>query len=310
MKKARILLLSALLLAGCSPDGMNPPSSLSTEGSSDPSSSLEATSSEGEAASSSSEATGSSSSQDESSSSESSSASSLEGADVEGEIAAFVASLEQYRGHPYEVSGSIAMTMGYLTDADPLLITMVDAFTTTRYEGYVTERLGEISYEMLDPDAYVVTTFVEGDTVYRITEYDDGTGSQEEVPYDEATIETNIAIDFATPEINNLLYLEANYTLPDMGYTLDLPAVDGDGTYAFSYSLTAYEEGTDIPSQVITHDNEMTIENGIIVASKSTVDNSLYAGGVRANWQVSTSEVSYTEGTYPTFEGTLPEIEK
>lgn len=304
MKKARILLLSALLLAGCSPDGVNPPSSLSTEGSSDPSSSLEATSSEGEAVSSSSEAA------DSSSSSESSSASSLEGTDVEGEIAAFVASLEQYRGHPYEVSGSIAMTMGYLTDADPLLITMVDAFTTTRYEGYVTERLGEISYEMLDPDAYVVTTFVEGDTVYRITEYDDGTGAQEEVPYDEATIETNIAIDFATPEINNLLYLEANYTLPDMDYTLDLPAVDGDGTYAFSYSLTAYEEGTDIPSQVITHENEMTIENGIIVASKSTVDNSLYAGGVRANWQVSTSEVSYTEGTYPTFEGTFPEIEK
>lgn len=302
MKKARILLLSALLLSGCSPDGANPPSSLSTESSSDPSSSLEATSSEEEAVSSSSEATGSSSSQDESSSSEE--------ADVEGQIAAFVASLEQYRGHPYEVSGSIAMTMGYLTDADPLLITMVDAFTTTRYEGYITERLGEISYEMLDPDAYVVTTFVEGNTVYRITEYEDGTGAQEEVPYDEATIETNIAIDFATPEINNLLYLEANYTLPDMGYTLDLPTVDGDGTYAFSYSLTAYEEGTDIPSQVITHENEMTIENGIIVASKSTVDNSLYAGGVRANWQVSTSEVSYTEGDYPTFEGTLPEIEK
>ena len=304
MKKAPILLLFALLLAGCSPDGANPPSSLSTESSSDPSSSLETASSEGEAVSSSSEAAGSSSS------SESSSASSLEGTDVEGEIAAFVASLEQYRGHPYEVSGSIAMTMGYLTDADPLLITMADAFTTTRYEGYITERLGEISYEMLDPDAYVVTTFVEGDTVYRITEYDDGTGAQEEVPYDEATIETNIAIDFATPEIDNLHYLEANYTLPDMGYTLDLPTVDGDGTYAFSYSLTAYEEGTDIPSQVITHENEMTIENGIIVASKSTVDNSLYAGGVRANWQVSTSEVSYTEGDYPTFEGTLPEIEK
>ena len=187
---------------------------------------------------------------------------------------------------------------------------MDDEFVTTRYEGYITERIGEISYEMLDPDAYVVTTFVEGDTVYRITEYDDGTGAQEEVPYDEATIERNIAIDFATPEIDNLHYLEANYTLPDMGYTLDLPTVDGDGTYAFSYSLTAYEEGTDIPSQVITHENEMTIENGIIVASKSTVDNSLYAGGVRANWQVSTSEVSYTEGDYPTFEGTLPEIEK
>ena len=290
MKKARILLLSALLLAGCSSDGMKPPSSLSTESSSDPSSSLEATSSEGETVSSSSEAFG--------------------GADVEGKIAAFVASLEQYRGHPYEVSGSIAMTMGYLTDADPLLVTMVDAFTTTRYEGYITERLGEISYEMLNPDAYVVTTFVEGDTVYRITEYDDGTGAQEEVPYDEATIETNIAIDFATPEIDNLHYLEANYALADMGYTLDLPTVDGDGTYAFSYSLTLYEEGTDIPSQVITHENEMTIENGIIVASKSTVDNSLYAGGVRANWQVSTSEVSYTEGAYPTFEGTLPEIEK
>ena len=302
MKKARILLLSALLLSGCSPDGANPPSSLSTESSSDPSSSLEATSSEEEAVSSSSEATGSSSSQDESSSSEE--------ADVEGQIAAFVASLEKYRGHPYEVSGSIAMTMGYLTDADPLLITMDDEFATTRYEGYITERIGEISYEMLDPDAYVVTTFVEGDTVYRITEYEDGTGAQEEVPYDKATIETNIAIDFATPEINNLHYLEANYALPDMGYTLDLPTVDGDGTYAFSYSLTAYEEGTDIPSQVITHENEMTIENGIIVASKSTVDNSLYAGGVRANWQVSTSEVSYTEGDYPTFEGTLPEIEK
>ena len=304
MKKAPILLLFALLLAGCSPDGVNPPSSLSTESSSDPSSSLETASSEGEAVSSSSEAAGSSSS------SESSSASSIEGTDVEGKIAAFVASLEQYRGHPYEVSGSIAMTMGYLTDADPLLITMADAFTTTRYEGYITERLGEISYEMLDPDAYVVTTFVEGDTVYRITEYDDGTGAQEEVPYDEATIETNIAIDFATPEIDNLHYLEANYALADMGYTLDLPTVDGDGTYAFSYSLTAYEEGTDIPSQIITHENEMTIENGIIVASKSTVDNSLYAGGVRANWQVSTSEVTYTEGDYPTFEGTLPEIEK
>lgn len=304
MKKAPILLLFALLLAGCSPDGANPPSSLSTESSSDPSSSLETASSEGEAVSSSSEAAGSSSS------SESSSASSIEGTDVEGKIAAFVASLEQYRGHPYEVSGSIAMTMGYLTDADPLLITMADAFTTTRYEGYITERLGEISYEMLDPDAYVVTTFVEGDTVYRITEYDDGTGAQEEVPYDEATIETNIAIDFATPEIDNLHYLEANYALADMGYTLDLPTVDGDGTYAFSYSLTAYEEGTDIPSQIITHENEMTIENGIIVASKSTVDNSLYAGGVRANWQVSTSEVTYTEGDYPTFEGTLPEIEK
>lgn len=309
MKKARILLLSALLLAGCSPDGANPPSSLSTESSSDLSS-LKATSSEGEAVSSNSEAAGSSSSQDGSSSSESSSASSIEGADVEGQIAAFVASLEKYRGHPYEVSGNIVMTMGYLTDADPLLITMVDAFTTTRYEGYITERIGGISYEMLDPDAYVVTTFVEGDTVYRITEYDDGTGAQEEVPYDEATIETNIAIDFATTEINNLLYLEANYTLPDMGYTLDLPTVDGDGTYAFSYSLTAYEEGTVIPSQIITHENEMTIENGIVVASKSTVDNSLYAGGVRANWQVSTSEVSYTEGDYPTFEGTLPVIEK
>ena len=304
MKKALFLLALPLLLAGCSPDGANPPSSLSTESSSDPSSSLEATSSEGEVVSSSSEAAGSSSS------SESSSASSIEGTDVEGKIAAFVASLEQYRGHPYEVSGSITMTMGYLTDADPLLISMDDEFVTTRYEGYITERLGEISYEMLDPDAYVVTTFVEGDTVYRITEYDDGTGAQEEVPYDEATIETNIAIDFATPEINNLLYLEANYALADMGYTLDLPTVDGDGTYAFSYSLTAYEEGTDIPSQVITHENEMTIENGIIVASKSTVDNSLYAGGVRANWQVSTSEVTYTEGDYPTFEGTLPEIEK
>lgn len=310
MKKTLFLLALPLLLAGCSRPAGNPPFSTTDESSSDPSSSLETASSEGEAVSSSSEAAGSSSSQDESSSSESSSASSIEGTDVEGEIAAFVASLEQYRGHPYEVSGSIATTMGYLTDADPLLVTMVDAFTTTRYEGYITERLGEISYEMLNPDTYVVTTFVEGDTVYRITEYDVGAGAQEEVPYDEATIETNIAIDFATPEIDNLHYLEANYSLADMGYTLDLPTVDGDGTYAFSYSLTAYEEGTDIPSQVITHENEMTIENGIIVASKSTVDNSLYAGGVRANWQVSTSEVTYTEGAYPTFEGTLPEIEK
>ena len=302
MKKALFLLALPLLLAGCSPDGANPPSSLSTESSSDPSSS--------EVITSSGEEIGSSSTEESLSSEPPATSSSSEEADVEGQIAAFVASLEKYRGHPYEVSGSIAMTMGYLTDADPLLITMVDAVATTRYEGYITERLGEISYEMLDPDAYVVTTFVEGDTVYRITEYDDGTGAQEEVPYDEATIETNIAIDFATPEIDNLHYLEANYALADIGYTLDLPTVDGDGTYAFSYSLTAYEEGTDIPSQVITHENEMTIENGIIVASKSTVDNSLYAGGVRANWQVSTSEVTYTEGAYPTFEGTLPEIEK
>ena len=286
-----------LLLSGCTGD-LGAGSSSLESGASSPSISLPSSSEEG-----------SSPSEPESSPSEGFSSSSEEES-VEAEVNAFIASLERYRGHPYEVSGSIAMTMGYLTDADPLLITMVDAFTTTRYEGYITERIGEISYEMLDPDAYVVTTFVEGDTVYRITEYEDGTGAQEEVPYDEATIETNIAIDFATPEIDNLHYLEANYALPDMGYTLDLPTVNGDGTYAFSYSLTAYEEGTDIPSQVITHENEMTIENGIIVASKSTVDNSLYAGGVRANWQVSTSEVTYTEGAYPTFEGTLPEIEK
>lgn len=297
MKKTLFLLALPLLLSGCTGD-LGAGSSSLESGASSPSISLPSSSEEG-----------SSPSEPESSPSEGFSSSSEEES-VEAEVNAFIASLERYRGHPYEVSGSIAMTMGYLTDADPLLITMVDAFTTTRYEGYITERIGEISYEMLDPDAYVVTTFVEGDTVYRITEYDDGTGAQEEVPYDEATIEANIAIDFATPEIDNLHYLEANYALPDMGYTLDLPTVDGDGTYAFSYSLTLYEEGTDIPSQVITHENEMTIENGIIVASKSTVDNSLYAGGVRANWQVSTSEVTYTEGTYPTFEGTLPEIEK
>ena len=297
MKKTLFLLALPLLLSGCTGD-LGAGSSSLESGASSPSISLPSSSEEG-----------SSPSEPESSPSEGFSSSSEEES-VEAEVNAFIASLERYRGHPYEVSGSIAMTMGYLTDADPLLITMVDAFTTTRYEGYITERIGEISYEMLDPDAYVVTTFVEGDTVYRITEYEDGTGAQEEVPYDEATIETNIAIDFATPEIDNLHYLEANYTLPDMGYTLDLPTVDGDGTYAFSYSLTAYEEGTDIPSQVITHENEMTIENGIIVASKSTVDNSLYAGGVRANWQVSTSEVTYTEGAYPTFGGTLPEIEK
>ena len=285
-----------LLLSGCTGD-LGAGSSSLESGASSPSISLPSSSEEG-----------SSPSEPESSPSEGFSSSSEEES-VEAEVNAFIASLERYRGHPYEVSGSIAMTMGYLTDADPLLITMVDAFTTTRYDGYITERIGEISYEMLDPDAYVVTTFVEGDTVYRITEYEDGTGAQEEVPYDEATIETNIAIDFATPEIDNLHYLEANYTMPDMGYTLDLPTVDGDGTYAFSYSLTLYEEGTDIPSQVITHENEMTIENGIIVASKSTVDNSLYAGGVRANWQVSTSEVTYTEGAYPTFGGTLPEVQ-
>ena len=298
MNKATFCFLALpLLLSGCTGD-LGAGSSSLESGASSPSISLPSSSEEG-----------SSPSEPESSPSEGFSSSSEEES-VEAEVNAFIASLERYRGHPYEVSGSIAMTMGYLTDADPLLITMVDAFTTTRYEGYITERIGEISYEMLDPDAYVVTTFVEGDTVYRITEYEDGTGAQEEVPYDEATIETNIAIDFATPEIDNLHYLEANYALDDMGYTLDLPTVDGDGTYAFSYSLTAYEEGTDIPSQVITHENEMTIENGIIVASKSTVDNSLYAGGIRANWQVSTSEVSYTEGAYPTFEGTLPEIEK
>ena len=297
MKKTLFLLALPLLLSGCTGD-LGAGSSSLESGASSPSISLPSSSEDG-----------SSPSEPESSPSEGFSSSSEEES-VEAEVNAFIASLEQYRGHPYEVSGSIAMTMGYLTDADPLLITMVDEFATTRYEGYITERFGEISYEMLDPDAYVVTTFVEGDTVYRITEYDDGTGAQEEVPYDEATIETNIAIDFATPEIDNLHYLEANYALADMGYTLDLPTVDGDGTYAFSYSLTAYEEGTDIPSQVITHENEMTIENGIIVASKSTVDNSLYAGGVRANWQVSTSEVTYTEGAYPTFEGTLPEIEK
>ena len=298
MNKATFCFLALpLLLSGCTGD-LGAGSSSLESGASSPSISLPSSSEEG-----------SSPSEPESSPSEGSSSSSEEES-VEAEVNAFIASLEKYRGHPYEVSGTIAMTMGYLTDADPLLISMDDEFVTTRYEGYITERLGEISYEMLDPDAYVVTTFVEGDTVYRITEYDDGTGAQEEVPYDEATIETNIAIDFATPEIDNLHYLEANYALADMGYTLDLPTVDGDGTYAFSYSLTAYEEGTDIPSQVITHENEMTIKNGIIVSSKSTVDNSLYAGGVRANWQVSTSEVSYTEGAYPTFEGTLPEIEK
>ena len=297
MKKTLFLLALPLLLSGCTGD-LGAGSSSLESGASSPSISLPSSSEEG-----------SSPSEPESSPSEGFSSSSEEES-VEAEVNAFIASLERYRGHPYEVSGSITMTMGYLTDADPLLITMVDEFATTRYEGYITERIGEISYEMLDPDAYVVTTFVEGDTVYRITEYEDGTGAQEEVPYDEATIETNIAIDFATPEIDNLHYLEANYALADMGYTLDLPTVDGDGTYAFSYSLTLYEEGTDIPSQVITHENEMTIENGIIVASKSTVDNSLYAGGVRANWQVSTSEVTYTEGAYPTFEDTLPEIEK
>ena len=298
MNKATFCFLALpLLLSGCTGD-LGAGSSSLESGASSPSISLPSSSEEG-----------SSPSEPESSPSEGSSSSSEEES-VEAEVNAFIASLERYRGHPYEVSGSVTMTLGYLTDADPITITSSDEFTTTRYEGYVTERIGEVSYELSDPEPYVTTTFVEGESVYRVTVYEDESRVVEEVAFAEETIEANVAIDFATSQVDNLLFLLSVYDLPGIGYTLDLPRVEGDGTYAFSYSLTEYEEGTDIPSEVITHENEMTIENGIIVSSKSTVDNSLYAGGVRANWQVSTSEVTYTEGAYPTFEGTLPEIEK
>lgn len=220
--------------------------------------------------------------------------------------------LLEAEGHPNRVEGNLSTSLYYLTDVDYFEMVIDDEFEIERYEGNILYRKGTYVMNEGTPDPYEQYMFVDGAFIYRVTLYEEGDPVEESVVASDSEIENSFAIGFGSTQAQNLdilsRYVGHNYS--DVEYTLVLPETyAGDGTYTFSYSLTFYVEGsTVLVDQAVSHECEMLVQDGLIVSSKSTVRTDVYAGGLLANYSISNTEVSYSQGEYAAFTGTLPSV--
>ncbi|MCQ2799054.1 MAG: hypothetical protein MJ220_04140 [Bacilli bacterium] len=231
------------------------------------------------------------------------------------EVLDFAAKLEAKSGHVNHIEAETYTEYGYATvETDSYMtIEMWDEFTSDRYitndgkglvvrNGTVTSSSGSEKYT-----SQIFKNFL---SWIKLTDYESPENVDLKQSIKAATTEEEaiLSLSFATQEVANLIYLSNFFGLEESNEIFvkyDLPAeLPENGEISYSYSLTSYEQS--LPDEKITHEVKAMFKNGQIIASYSSVNDSLY-GGTRkpVNYSLSESSVDYTEGEYGVYEGEL-----
>lgn len=251
----------------------------------------------------------SSSSSSSSSSSESSSSSSLTELEKDkAEVQSFYDYLSSLNDHPNKVSGSTVSSYYYLTDVEPLEIKGTDTFVSTRYTlpaSGLLERIGTIKMDS-SSSKYRTDIYHDKTSFYKLTDYADDTEDEKQVlSYDSDYEEDNLNISIVYSDMANLEYMLENMGKAKVGYDFSFPeSIESLDTLEYSYSLTIYETGT-VPNETITHTTSFSLDGDALKKATTTYADDKYAGGVKANWSLSTSTLTFTQGDYEPYNGTL-----
>lgn len=223
-------------------------------------------------------------------------------------VSYFQSNLEGLTDHPKAAKGTINASYYYLTDSDPLEIASVDSFEAKRYTTPTTglmERKGTLTIGS-DETGYTSQVYHDDSLFYQLTDYDDDTNDvKKTLSYDPAYEEDNLSISFVHSDLSNLEFMKTPMASVGYGYSFDFPdSVPSTGKFSYGYSLVQYAEGK-VPREKIIHEVTLSIAQGVVISGTSKLTDEKYAGGVKANWSISTSVATFTQGDYPSFSGTI-----
>jgi hypothetical protein len=239
-------------------------------------------------------------------------------------LSSFAESVNAVAGNPIAASVQVSTTRYYLSSGDPMTIEDSDSFEIKRYRrddasvSALCERIGTYTVGSASSN-YTTQLYGDGSKLYVLTSYESGEKSKDEYAYTEDGLEALLNISFAYTNEANVKTLSDRLDNDRFLIQYDLgDPISGDGTYAFSYSITQYQEASSsssssaasstlrIPELYMGHSYEIKVSSGVIVESVDSYEYTLYVGGEKGNWLTSTTTSVYTQGDeYPLYEGDL-----
>ncbi len=197
---------------------------------------------------------------------------------------------------------------------------MKDESTKTRYtynDSYLVETKGNAA--IMDDDgvtvtsssAYTIQITNDSEYFYKVIKYDEtGWGdSTDKVAYTDAGVALNYNIGFAQDDITNIDAMKQmkDSLKYDYSYT-NFEGVIEDNKLHYTYTVnfyTIYDGGVKAKSQSIAYDNTLTIENNVVTKLEQKYSNILYYSEQAVNKVYVNSTVTYTQGQYTKFTGTV-----
>ena len=200
-------------------------------------------------------------------------------------------------------------------DYYPLEMVTVDEFTATVYKrdngkSNILVRSGTITINgnTKDKTTYEMQVFAQDGSIYQLTQTSGELPKQNFVEDTPAGRDIELTLSFANKQADNLSFLSRVMDLEGVGYGIDFGDIpNGDGKFEFGYSMTSFvvENGvvTTTKEEEITHELEVTKQNGVIASYDYAYQLDMYYGGVIANSKQSFTSATLEQGEYATFEG-------
>ena len=201
----------------------------------------------------------------------------------------------------------------YLSDSAPLAMSTSEVSTLTRYDsdqGQIVVKDGTLAFindDLTVESEYPFETqiFYDDQYFYKITDFstDSSSNSIEKIVFREENIDATLNIGFPYLEVQNFLYM-ANALFSE-SIVVEFEGIDqvvDNGVWNYEYGITSMSSG--VPTQRIHYKNEVHLENGIITSVVQEYENDLYAGGIKANWTETYTEMTYAQGERLKFSGT------
>lgn len=228
----------------------------------------------------------------------------------------FEAKLRSLEGHVVSSHSSLKRKDVYTS----ISTIMKDENTKTRYTyngSYLVEAKGNAA--ILDDDgvtvssssAYTMQITNDSENFYKVTDYaeSDWTDTSSSVAYTDAGVALNYNIGFAQDDISNIEAMKqmTNSLKYEYSYTNFEGKIE-DNKLHYTYVVnfyTIYHGGVQVKDQMISYDNTLTIENNIVTKLEQKYSNILYYSEQPTNSIYVNSTVTYTQGEYSEFTGTV-----
>jgi len=233
------------------------------------------------------------------------------------------ANISNFKDHILSCEGSVKQrdvinvtSTSYASETVPLVMLTGYQATAIRYTDIV-EINGRYSFlnesgVETDGSDYKTQIFYDSRNFYKVTQYKETSyqsgNKAESTPFNEENIKSFLSIGYPIDEYNSALYLLEYLDRKDVKVEENnMAGYVYNGSWSYSYNITFYEsdETGSVISQYISVSSKLTLVNGIITNAEQTMNNDLYAGGVKLNYQESYTQITYTQGTFEEFKGTL-----
>ncbi|MBP5091236.1 MAG: hypothetical protein J6328_01580 [Bacilli bacterium] len=220
----------------------------------------------------------------------------------------YIDSLKEIDGHPKKATVTVE-THDYL----PLEMVTVDSFTVE-----VFKREGNLSNVLIrkgiitingnkkDQVSYEMQMFAADGMIYQLSKESGETPKQSFVEDTKEGREIELTLSFAAKQADNFSFLSRVMDLEGVSYGLELGDIpSGDGSFSFAYQMTSYvmDNGvaTATKDEEITHELEVSKENGVIKSYSYAYEDDLYYGGQAVNSKVSFTNATLEHGDYDLF---------